>query len=126
MTKAKKDNLDEKVAQKAQKIDKKKSEFLIALKNKNGNISEACSATNVGRRTYYNWLEDDETFKQDAEDAQESLIDLAESKLVENIKDNDNTSIIFFLKTKGKKRGYIEKQEIEHTKPFEDIDLHGI
>jgi len=113
-------------AQTAQKTDKKKSEFLIALKNNNGNISEACQSINIGRRTYYSWIEKDESFKQDAEDAQESLIDLAESKLVENIKDNDNTSIIFFLKTKGKKRGYIEKQEIEHTKPFEDIDLHGI
>jgi transposase-like protein len=115
-----------KKVQSVQKTDKKKSDFLIALKNNNGNISEACQAINIGRQTYYSWIEKDETFKQDAEDAQESLIDLAESKLVENIKDNDNTSIIFFLKTKGKKRGYIEKQEIEHVKPFEDIDFNGI
>lgn len=108
-------------AQNAQKTDKKKSNFLIALKNNNGNISEACEAINIGRRTYYSWIEKDKTFKQSAEDAQESLIDLAESKLVENIKDNDNTSIIFFLKTKGKKRGYIEKSEVEHVKPISEI-----
>ena len=114
-------------AQTAQKTDKKKSEFLIALKNNNGNISEACQSINIGRRTYYSWIEKDESFKQDAEDAQESLIDLAESKLVENIKDNDNTSIIFFLKTKGKKRGYIEKQEVDTTiRPISEIEFDGI
>ena len=108
-------NKDKEKAQSAQKTDKKKSDFLIALKNNNGNISESCQSINIGR-----------TFKQDAEDAQESLIDLAESKLVENIKENDNTSIIFFLKTKGKKRGYIEKQEVEHIRPIDEIEFNGI
>lgn len=42
----------------------------------------------------------------------ESVIDLAESKLIENIQANDNTAILFYLKTKGKKRGYVERTEI--------------
>ena len=124
MAKTKKDTKDN--VQSVQKTDKKKKDFLISLKNNNGNISESCDAANIGRQTYYDWIEKDEVFKQDTADAQESLIDLAESKLMENIEENDNTSIIFFLKTKGKKRGYIEKQEIEHTRPFEEIDFNGI
>ena len=125
MAKTKKDKKDN--AQNAQKTDKKKKDFLISLKNNNGHISKACDAAKIGRRTYYSWIEKDEVFKQDADDAQESLIDLAESKLMENIEDNDNTSIIFFLKTKGKKRGYIEKQEIDaNIRPIEDINFEGI
>jgi hypothetical protein len=33
--------------------------------------------------------------------------------LVTNIKEGKETSIIFFLKTIGKKRGYIEKTEVD-------------
>ncbi len=36
----------------------------------------------------------------------ESILDLSESKLIENIKDNDNTAILFHLKSKGAERGY--------------------
>ena len=125
MDKTKKDTKDN--VQSVQKTDKKKKDFLVSLKKNNGNISVACIAANIGRQTYYDWIEKDEVFKQDADDAQESLIDLAESKLMENIEDNDNTSIIFFLKTKGKKRGYIEKQEIDaNIRPIEDINFEGI
>ena len=113
--------------QNAQKTIKKKEEFLKVLKNKRGNISVACDASNIARRTYYYWIEKDQEFKQKAEEAQESLIDLAESKLMENIEANDNTSIIFFLKTKGKKRGYIEKQEVDATiRPIGEIEFDGI
>lgn len=45
----------------------------------------------------------------------ERLVDFAESKLIENIKKGKETSIIFALKTIGKKRGYVERQEIQAT-----------
>ena len=124
MAKAKKETKES--VRTVQKSDKKKEDFLIALKNNNGNISESCQSANIGRQTYYDWIDKDEKFKQDTEDTKESLIDLAESKLMENINGNDNTSIIFFLKTKGKKRGYVEKQEVELIKPIDEIDFDGI
>ena len=61
------------------------------------------------------------TFKIKAENVKESLLDLAESKLMENINNNENIAIIFYLKTKGKQRGYIEKQEVEVVRPISEV-----
>ena len=46
-----------------------------------------------------------------AEQAAETLTDLAEQELYKLIKQGDKTAIIFYLKCKGKDRGYIERQE---------------
>ena len=85
----------------------KKELFLKALGSNLGHITDACKSANIHRRTYYSWIEKDKDFKQSCDDVQESFLDLAESKLLEKIKEGDNTCIIFFLKTKGKSRGYI-------------------
>jgi len=77
------------------------------------NISAACRATNVGRKTYYDWLKK-EAFAEEVYNQKEELIDYVESKLISNIKDGERASIMFFLKTQAKHRGYIEKQEIVH------------
>ena len=88
------------MAQKAQKKTKKetKKETLIKLLFENhGHITEACKSANIPRRTYYNWIKEDPNFAVDVQIVEESLIDYAKSKLMENIAGNDTTAIIFFL-----------------------------
>ena len=58
------------------------------------------------------YCEQHEETKLLIKEEEESTLDLAESKLIENIKSNDNTAIIFYLKTRGKHRGYIERTEV--------------
>ena len=104
----------------------KKETFLKCLHNNHGHISKACEKANIHRRTYYSWIEKDEKFKDMVEDAKEALVDHVESKLMEKINELDTTSIIFFLKCKGKDRGYTERTEIELSRPIEDIDFEDI
>ena len=92
-----------------------KEAVLEALRKSMGNVSEACKKGNITRMTFYNWKEKDEEFRQAVEDINESCLDLAESKLMENIRRGQETSLIFYLKTKGKNRGYVEKKEADVT-----------
>lgn len=78
-----------------------------------GNITKACDAVKISRQTYYNWLEDEE-FKSEVANIDEYVIDFAEHSLFKQIQENNTTATIFYLKTKGKHRGYVEKQEIDH------------
>lgn len=109
--------------------DIKKAAFLEAFQNKSANITEACRGARIDRTTYYYWCKSDESFKQRVEDIQEGLLDLAENKLQDAINKNNLTAIIFFLKTKGRSRGYIERQEINQSGHMEisgQLDLGQI
>ena len=66
----------------------------------------------MGRTTYYDWYNSDPEFKKEVDDLQNVALDFAESQLHKQIAENSTTATIFYLKTKGKKRGYIERQEI--------------
>ena len=92
---------------------KKKKLFLIIFEEKAGNVSKACKGANMGRRTYYNWMESDKKFAGAVEDINESLIDWGEDALKTRIGAGDTIATIFFLKTKGRSRGYIEKHEVD-------------
>ena len=95
------------------KIEKKKKMFLKALHENRGNISYACSATDIGRTHYYRWIKEDAEFKEAVLNVKEYNIDHVESKLHEKIDEGDITAIIFYLKTQGKGRGYVERQDID-------------
>jgi Mn-dependent DtxR family transcriptional regulator len=49
------------------------------------------------------------------EDETESLIDTVENKAIELMEKGDSSMVKYYLSTKGKKRGYSEKHEIEHS-----------
>lgn len=104
--------------------DKDKQKFLELLSKNAGNVSRACSAMNINRRTFYNWMEKEEAFKFVVDEIQESLIDNAESELQKLIKDGNTAAILFFLKTKAKSRGYVERQEQDITSKGEKISIN--
>ena len=101
-----------------------KANFAEALKSTLGNISLACDRTNIARTTYYNWISEDKLFHQQIKEIEERNLDFAESQLLKGIKNENATLLIFYLKTKGKSRGYVERQEFEFNK--EKPDLSGL
>lgn len=90
-----------------------KRQYMVAYEKSAGNVSSACKAVGISRFTFYEWYKEDEHFTAAVDYFKESIIDFAESKLLQNIRAGDNTAILFFLKCRAKDRGYIEKSEIE-------------
>ena len=100
----------------------KQKKLLKCLKESKCIITAACERANVARRTYYNWMDNDEDFRHAVEDLNEEILDIVESKLLTEINEGNLTATIFYLKTKGKKRGYVETVEQKVTvNPFEEM-----
>ena len=93
-----------------------KEAFIIAYKENFGNITTSCLAAGIGRAQYKKWMETDPEFaKELAEiEPEEIMLDFGEQKLMERIARGDTLATMFLLKTKGKRRGYIEKTEVQH------------
>ena len=106
------------------KTDTKKGLMLEALEKSLGIVSTACKMVDISRQTHYAWLKADEQYKSAVNSIQDGVLDFAESHLYKLVKEGNPAATIFFLKTKGKKRGYIERQEIEVTekKPLSWLD----
>lgn len=97
------------------KLTKKKRDFLEAYANKALNVSAACKAVNISRFAFYNWCNNDEEFSRMVEEEKEAFKDNVQSAGVKKIQEGDTTMIIFYHKTLLKDRGFIEKQEVEHS-----------
>lgn len=92
-----------------------KKTMIEALQQSLGIVTYACEAVKIARQTHYRWMKEDEEYKAAVDDINEITLDYGESKLHKAMEKGDTTAIIFYLKTKGKKRGYIERQEIDNT-----------
>lgn len=111
------------------KNDIQKKAMLEALSKTLGNVTAAAEIVGISRNTHYSWVNEDSIYKLECENLSEQSLDYVESKLFElisgasrevvtpegvrTIKDAPNaTAIIFYLKTRGKNRGYIEKIDL--------------
>jgi hypothetical protein len=99
-----------------------KKQFIRQLRARHGIITLACSDVGITRQCYYKWMKNDPKFKEECEIIDEEGIDFVENKLMARINDHDTTAIIFYLKTKGKKRGYVEQIEQRvDISPFDEL-----
>ena len=90
-----------------------KTSMIEALEKSLGIVTTACKTVGIARQTHSNWMKDDEEYSNAVKSIEDIALDFAESQLHKQIRDGEVSSTIFFLKTKGKRRGYIERQEID-------------
>lgn len=99
-----------------------KNALLDAYDKSMGNVSSACRTVNVSRETFYRFKRDDKVFSERVTEIDESNLDFAETILLKNIREGKEASLIFFLKTKGRDRGYIERIDSTVTvNPFLEL-----
>lgn len=102
------------------KKDTHKKAVLEALEQSLGVVTTACKMAGISRNAFYEWCKEDTEFKSAVDDMGEVAIDFAESSLFKQIKEGVPSSTIFFLKTRGKHRGYIEEKHVKGSFTYED------
>jgi|DEB0MinimDraft_6_1074348.scaffolds.fasta_scaffold00095_46 hypothetical protein len=90
-----------------------KKRMLDALEKSLGVVTTACQMARVGRSTHYDWMSKDAEYAAAVRSLNDVAVDFGESALFEQIKAGNPASTIFFLKTRGKHRGYVERMETE-------------
>ena len=100
---------------KSNKIQQTKKALIEALEKSLGVVTTACKIVGIDRTTFYRYIKEDEEFAKEVEQIESVTLDFVESQLHKQIKEGSTSATIFYLKTKGKVRGYIERQEIDHS-----------
>jgi hypothetical protein len=90
-----------------------KEKMIQALELNLGNVTASCKAMNISRDTHYRWMKEDKEYRKAVKDMENAALDFAESSLLKQIAKGNPLATIFFLKCKGKKRGYIEQNNLE-------------
>jgi len=88
-----------------------KKAILEALEKSLGVVTTACETVGISRSSYYNWYKEDQEFAKQVDELQLVALDFVESQLFKQIREGSTAATIFYLKTKGRSRGYIERIE---------------
>ena len=100
-----------------------KRAMIEALEACLGLVTHACKKVGISRETHYKWLRQDEEYRLRCEQVGEIVIDMAESSLYKQINQGNTAATIFFLKTRGKKRGYEQEDNHLMLQPKHEIVL---
>lgn len=110
-------------------IEQKKS-MISAMEVSLGILTQALKIVKIDARRHHKWMREDEDYAYEIRQIQEMCLDFAEQKLFELIRGVDRqvvtnkgdivvikeppnvAAVLFYLKTKGKHRGYVERQEL--------------
>jgi hypothetical protein len=87
----------------------KPAEVIKVLKMKKGMLYETAQQLKIAYKTLLGYLKQWPELQEAYEECTGRMLDLAESKLLEAVQKGQPWAICFFLKSRGKARGYQEK-----------------
>ena len=94
------------------KWSKQTSETLHKLVSNGATIKAACEKIGIDRWTFYEWKRLHPEWGAEVDTAKEVILDDVEDAIYTRAKDGDVTACIFILKTQGRRRGWIEKIDL--------------
>ena len=80
--------------------------FLDELMKARGIKSIAYKKAGIGKGMFFKWQREDTAFSEAIKDVEERWLDVVENKLIDLIAIGDKAALMFYLKAKGKHRGY--------------------
>ena len=95
----------------AKRVQNTADQVIAAIKGSGGIKATIANRLGVSRWTVDNYLARWKKVNDAYEEERESITDLAETKLIKEINDGNFPAIKFYLSTKGRDRGYVERQE---------------
>lgn len=90
------------------------AQIVDAIRRAGGNLTAAARALGISRQALYTRIYRSERLKAVVDEMREVTLDTVENCLLDRVKRGDTTAMIFWLKTQGKHRGWVERQEIDH------------
>ena len=103
------------------------ADFLVAFEKTLGVVTPAAQMIGVKRSTIYRWREMYPEFDKACKEISEMAVDFVETKMFKKIEGGgkgSETLMIFYLKCKGKHRGYVEKQEIDMNAEVKGVTIN--
>ena len=88
------------------------AEIEQAIKEKRGNLAAVGRHFGITRQAVHKRVKGNARLQKAYAEARETMLDNAETELYEQAVKGNTAALIFLLKTQGKGRGYIERNEI--------------
>lgn len=91
------------------------AQFIKAIKGSAGIVTTIANRVGCDWYTAKKWITEHPTVQRAYVAEAETVTDMAESNLFKAMKAGDPWALKFYLATKGKGRGYVQKVETEHS-----------
>jgi hypothetical protein len=103
---------------------KNKIKMLESLEIHKNIVTLSAKAAGIARETHYDWMRKDAEYAEKVNALNDTAIDWVENKLYQLIESGDTTATIFYLKSKGRQRGFNERIQLDHSGKIEtDISI---